>query len=182
MIVNHTGYRPYIFFAALFYAAMFYASMLFATMFFARTAQGQDGATEAALDVYVEVYRAADLVTTPIDFGTVLINSKSGTVAMDPNGDLIFSGGILKLFDGPSGPAMAGTLTMDANAGATASIALSSSVHLGTGVFFTPELDSHTVVMQGGPVTVKIFGSIHFPANTQTGDRNGVLTVTVSYN
>ncbi len=153
-----------------------------AALVFAATAQAQDPTTETEIDIRLEVYRAADLEVTPIDFGTVLINGDSGTLEMDSTGMLRFAGGILQVFDGPLGSAQAGTLTMDANAGATANITLDATVDLGSGVTFTPEIGSTAVAMNGGPVTVNVYGTVEFPANTQSGNYDGLLTVNVSYN
>ena len=144
--------------------------------------EAQDPTTETEIDVRLEVYRAADLEVTPIDFGTVLINGDEGILEMGSSGELRFAGGILEVYDGPSGPARAGTLTMDANDGAIANIDLDDTVDLGSGIVFTPELDEDAVVMTGGPVTVNVFGTVEFPANTQTGNYDGLLTVNVSYN
>ncbi len=155
-----------------------FAAMLFATL----AVEGQDATTEADMDVRLDVYRAADLVVTPIDFGTVLINSESGTVTMDSAGALSFTGGILGTFDGPFGSAKAGTLTMDANAGATATITLDPAIDLGAGVTLTPALDNAAVAMTGGPVTISVYGRVDFPADTKTGDYDGVLVVNVTYN
>ena len=151
-------------------------------LFSAVAARAQDPTTEANIDVRLEVYRAADLAVTAIDFGTVLINGDSGSVKMDSSGALTFTGGILETFDGPFGAATAGTLTMDANAGATANITLDPTVDLGSGVIFTPALDSTAVAMTGGPVTVSIYGTVDFPTNTQTGNYDGLLHVNVTYN
>ncbi len=159
-----------------------FAATLFTTTFFAAAAaEGQDPTTEANIDVRLEVYRAADLVVTPIDFGTVLINGDNGTLTMDGAGSLSFSGGILETYDGPVGTAQAGSLTLDAHAGAIANITVDPEVDLGSGVKFTPQLDETAVAMMGGPVTVSVYGSVDFPADTQTGTYDGLLTVNVSY-
>ena len=151
-------------------------------LFPAAAIHAQDPTTETNIDVRLEVYRAADLVVTPIDFGTVLINGESGSVTMDSAGALSFTGGILETYDGPNGAAKAGTLTMDAHAGATANVTLDPTVDLGSGVVFTPALDSASVAMTGAPVSVNVYGTVDFPANTQTGNYDGLLTVNVSYN
>ena len=158
------------------------AASFFVAIPFAALADGvRDPTTEAEIDVRLEVYRAADLRVTPIDFGTVLINGEGGVLSMDSSGELTSVGGILETFDGPSGPAAPGTLTLDANVGATASISLDPLVELGGGVTFFPKLDSTDVPMTGAPVTVILYGEVLFPENTQTGTYDGILNVNVNY-
>ena len=144
--------------------------------------EAQDPTTFTEMEIGFEVYRVAELQVTPIDLGTILINGEGGTVAMDASGRLSASGGVLTTVDGPFGAPRPGTLTLDADAGITATITLSPSVDLGGGVSFTPALDSASVAMTGSPVTVNVYGTLEIPPNTQTGSYDGLLTVDVSYN
>lgn len=144
--------------------------------------EGQDPTTTTEMEIGFGIYRVAELQVTAIDFGVILINGEGGTVVMDSSGGLASSGGILTTLDGPFGAARPGTLTMDADAGVTATITLSTSVDLGSGLVFTPALDNTSVAMSGSPVTVNVYGVLRIPPNTQTGSYDGILAVDVSYN
>ena len=135
--------------------------------------------TSAEMEVRVDIERAADLVVTPIDFGTILINGDAGQVNMDQAGAITSAGGVLQTYGTPQ----AGTLTIDANNGAVATVTMDPSVALGTeGVVFTPTADTTTVNLDGTPSTVTVYGVVDFPADTQTQSLTGLLNINVSYN
>lgn len=129
------------------------------------------------LEIRLSTSRVADLETTPIDFGSILINGDPGQVVMDANGIVNFSGGVIQVLGFPE----VGTLTLDAE-NTIATITLEPKVDLGGGVVFEPISSQSTVNLFGVAETIKIFGSIDFPANTRSGNYDGILTINITYN
>lgn len=138
--------------------------------------RAHSGATDADMGIQFEVHRVADLETTPIDFGAILINGGGGRVNLDRHGAVTFSGGVVQV----SGFPQAGTLTMDAD-GVVATVTLDPSVDMGDGLRFSPSASRTRVHLTGEPETVYIYGVIELPPGTRTNDYRGVLHINVTY-
>lgn len=133
---------------------------------------------DGEMDVRMDVVRVADLQATAIDFGTVLINGDSGSVVMDRQGSLRFSGGVIQTQGFPQ----VGELIIDADNGVTASISFDPVIDMGGGVQFRPQASRTLVNLHGTPEKILIFGEMLFPMATQSGTHTGLLAITVTYN
>lgn len=129
------------------------------------------------MSIHMDVVRVADLRTTPIDFGSILINGDSGSVVMDRHGSLHFSGGVIQT----QGFAQMGELTINSDRGITASIGFDTVVDMGGGVEFRPQASRTRVTLNGMPETINIFGEMLFPVATQSGKHAGLLNISVTY-
>lgn len=139
---------------------------------------GAQSLVEVDMDIQMDVVRVAELHATAVDFGTILINGESGSVAMDRHGSLRFSGGVIQTQGFPQ----VGELTINADRGISASISFDSMIDMGGGVEFRPQASRTLVNLNGTSETIRIFGEMLFPMATQSGKHTGLMTITVTYN
>lgn len=126
----------------------------------------------------MDVVRVAALSVLPIDFGTVLINGKSGSVTMAATGAMSYNGGVIQIQGFPQ----VGELTLDGDNGVMATISFPNVVDMGDGVEFRPQADKTILTLSGSPEKVRIFGEMQFPNATTSGNHIGLLSIDVTYN